>query len=333
LDELMPMHLIVGPTGHIRRTGPTLEKLRPDKPFAGRCFLEAFELRRPRGVACIDDLGRAAGTRLSLRMRDYKSVPLKGLAAPLARQNEILINLSFGIAAVEAVGMFELNSADFSPTDLTIEMLYLVEAKEAVMSESRDLNRRLQGAKIAAEEQAFTDTLTGLKNRRAMDMILQRYTANGAKFGLMHLDLDHFKEVNDTLGHAAGDLVLQQAAQIFVHETREADTVIRFGGDEFVLLFDRLTDMKKLTKIAKRILARLQEPIRYQGKPCRISGSIGITMSDDYPCPDPDQMLIDADMALYASKKAGRAQHTFVRDAGGIGQSAADVAAAPAGRG
>jgi predicted signal transduction protein with EAL and GGDEF domain len=66
----------------------------------------------------------------------------------------------------------------------------------------------------------------------------------------------------------------------------------------------------------------------YQDQACRISGSIGITISSDYEDPDAEQMLIDADTALYASKKAGRAQHTFVRDVGGVGQSAADLAAA-----
>lgn len=333
LCRLMPMHAIIGPTGHIRHAGPTLNKLRPDAGFAGTRFLEIFELRRPRRVSSVADLTVPGGTRLTLRLRDRPDLPLKGLAIPLPGGDGVLVNLSFGIAAVEAVGIFGLSSGDFPPTDLTIEMLYLVEAKEAVMGESRKLNLRLQGAKIAAEEQAYTDTLTGLKNRRAMDMILERYASCGERFSLMHLDLDFFKEVNDTLGHAAGDLVLQEAARVLVEETREEDTVVRFGGDEFVLLFHRLTDRDALGKVAMRILKRLQEPVLYQDQPCRISGSIGITMSDDYATPDPEQMLIDADMALYASKNAGRAQHTFVRDVGGVGQSAAAVAAtAPVGR-
>ena len=333
LDQLMPMHAILSPTGHILHCGPTLQKLRPKGGFAGIRFLEAFELRRPRNVTSVTGLLGAGGTRLNLRLRERLDVPLKGLAIPLPDGAGLLINLSFGIAAVEAVGIFDLSSGDFSPTDLTIEMLYLVEAKEAVMNESRNLNLRLQGAKIAAEEKAYSDGLTGLKNRRAMDTILARYRACDQKFALMHLDLDHFKEVNDTLGHAAGDLVLQHAARILTEETRAEDAVIRFGGDEFVLLLHNLTDPAILAKVAMRILTRLEEPVLYQDTPCRISGSIGITMSDDYSGLDPDQMLLDADMALYASKKAGRACHTFVRDVGGVGQSATAVAAAaPVGR-
>jgi len=312
LARLMPMHLIVSPTGHIRHTGPTLAKLIGDAGLSGARFLEVFELRRPRNVTCVEQLRAVAGTTLNLRMRKPPGTPLKGLAVNLPGGQGMLINLSFGIAAVDAVATFHLTSADFPATDLTVEMLYLVEAKQAVMDESHHLNLRLQSARNAAEEQAFTDTLTGLKNRRAMDDILQHYTACGESFGLMQVDLDYFKDVNDTLGHAAGDHVLQQVARILVEETRASDTIVRAGGDEFVLVFHRLTDPDRLGAIADRVLKRLETPIMFGQDPCRISASIGITVSDDYDPPTADQMLIDADMALYASKKAGRAQHTFV---------------------
>ncbi len=311
MGRLMPMHVIVRPTGHIVSAGPTLAKLLPDCPLEGRRFLELFQLRRPRDVTGYADLAAATATPLALRLRNCPDTAFRGLAVALPGQAGLLINLSFGIGAVEAVGRYRLTSADFPATDVTVEMLYLVEAKEAVMEESRSLNRRLQVARTAAEERAFTDTLTGLKNRRAMDHILDRYTRLGDSFSLMQVDLDFFKAVNDTLGHAAGDHVLQEVARILVEETRSDDTIVRAGGDEFVLIFHRLTDPDRLARIAGRILARLEEPIPFNGAPCRISASIGITVSDDYECPTADQMLIDADTALYASKKAGRARHTF----------------------
>ena len=321
LTLLMPMHAILSSTGHIIGQGSTLAKLSPEDGFIGSRFLERFELRRPRNVTRIAELGVVGGQLLNLRMRDHLDMPMKGIAIRLPGTSNILVNLSFGISVTEAVARFDLSSGDFSATDLTIEMLYLVEAKNAVMEETRNLNLRLQGAKIAAEEQAFTDTLTGLRNRRAMDMILNRYRDCGERFGLVHLDLDFFKQVNDTLGHAAGDHVLQAAAKILLDETRSEDTVIRCGGDEFVLIFHKLTDPEMLAGVARRILKRLEQPIMFDGTPCRISGSIGITISEDYKTPDPEQMLIDADIALYASKNAGRAQHTFARDAGVIASS------------
>jgi diguanylate cyclase (GGDEF)-like protein len=310
LRRLMPMSVLVAGTGHIAQVGPTLTKLRPGAVLEGARFLELFEFRRPRNVASMAALRALAGVNLALRFRDDPATSFKGQAADLGEAG-ILINLSLGIAAVDAVGRFHLTNADFAPTDLTVEMLYLVEAKEAVLNESRSLNRRLQGARIAAEEQAFTDTLTGLKNRRAMDTILDRYTAAGEEFGLMHLDLDYFKDVNDTLGHAAGDHVLQQVAKILVEETRAGDTVIRAGGDEFVLVFHDLTSAEALAAISDRLLKRLEQPILFGGAPCRISASIGIALSNDYVVPEAERMLGDADRALYASKNAGRARHTF----------------------
>jgi diguanylate cyclase (GGDEF)-like protein len=313
LSRLMPMHAIVSTTGHIEHTGQTLAKL-AQKGFIGLRFLEAFEMRRPRDITTINDLRSKTGQPLRLRMRQAPNVALNGLALPLPGHGGLLIDLSFGIGAVDAVGRFELTSGDFPPTDLTIEMLYLVEANAAVFAESRNLTMRLLGAKADAEEKAFTDTLTGLRNRRAMDAILKRYAECSDSFALMHLDLDFFKAVNDTLGHAAGDAVLREASRILNEETRVSDTVARVGGDEFVLILTQISNVETVERIGARILQQLEKPIKFGNNICRISGSIGVTLSEDYAQPDPEQMLIDADKALYASKHAGRARITLARN-------------------
>jgi diguanylate cyclase (GGDEF)-like protein len=221
------------------------------------------------------------------------------------------VNLSFGISIVDAVREYKLTAADFAATDLTVEMLYLVEAKSAAMDASKQLNQRLQLARDAAEQQALTDTLTGLKNRRAMDQELADVISQRTPFAMMHADLDYFKAVNDTLGHAAGDFVLQQVAEIMKNETRDADIVARVGGDEFVLLVKGTEDRFLLERIAQRIIKQLQVPMDFEGDSCRISGSIGIVVASDYIAPTADQMLVDADAALYAAKNAGRGQHLF----------------------
>ena len=319
LDRLMPMHLLLSETGHIRHAGPTLAKLFPGNDLVGRRFLEVLELRRPRSIDTLADLRRVGRVPLHLRFRDPPHTGFRGVAAPMSGSDGLLVNLSFGIAVADAVRDHHLTNADFAATDLTVEMLYLIEAKTAVMNESRNLNLRLQGARIAAEEQAFTDTLTGLKNRRAMDHILARLIGSGAWFALMQLDLDYFKAVNDTFGHAAGDHVLQVVARILVEETREADTAARVGGDEFVLVFDRLVDPDRLRGIAERIIERLEEPVRFEGQTCQISGSVGIVMSTLYGDPEVETMLADADAALYASKHKGRACVTFATEIEGWG--------------
>ncbi|PIE13563.1 MAG: GGDEF domain-containing protein [Rhodobacterales bacterium] len=311
LDSLCPMHVWVNVTGHITHVGPTLQKLRPDAPLAGQRFLEVFELRRPRTVTSMADLMASSGIKLHLRFRDTPQTDLKGILVPLPDDQGAVVNLSFGISILEGVRDYQLTSADFAATDLTIEMLYLVEAKSAAMEASRKLNLRLQGAMIAAEERSFTDTLTGLKNRRAMDHILDQLIEGGKPFALMHVDLDFFKAVNDTMGHAAGDHVLERVAEVMLDVTRSTDVVARVGGDEFVLLFEGVTDPEILQNLGARIIERLEEPIPFEGKTCRISASCGTTISTFYSKPDSKEMLADADLALYASKHKGRACHTF----------------------
>lgn len=311
LERLCPMFVLLDETGHIKNVGPTLKKLRPDQDMPGQRFLDLFELLRPRSVTTMPALLASAGAKLHLRFRDQPQTALKGLIVPLPGRQGAVVNLSFGISILDAVRDYALTSADFSGTDLAIELLYLVEAKSAAMEASRTLNLRLQGAMIAAEEQAFTDTLTGLKNRRAMDHILERLLKAGTPFALMHLDLDFFKSVNDTLGHAAGDHVLQQVARIMVEETRGDDTVARIGGDEFVLIFTLLQDRERLDSIARRLITRLEEPMPFGGDLCRISASIGTVLSSQVTQPDPGTLLQSADLALYAAKRAGRACHCF----------------------
>ena len=311
LRALCPMHVIVNATGHITCVGPTLAKLRPDQTFLGTRFLETFEMTRPRMVNCMADLLALKQTRVKLRFRDAPETALKGVMITLPGGAGAVVGLSFGISILDAVRDYQLTEADFAATDLAIELLYLVEAKTAAMEASRSLNLRLQGAKIAAEEQAFTDTLTGVKNRRALDHILSRLAGRKTPFSLMHLDLDLFKAVNDTYGHAAGDQVLQTAARIMVEQTRSEDTVARIGGDEFVLLFEGDRDAAKLAGIADRLIRRIEAPICFEGQECAVSASIGIARADCGTQSDPLSILHHADLALYCAKRAGRGRHRF----------------------
>lgn len=309
LETLCPMFLLLDDEGYIRQAGPTLRKLRPEKSMLGQSFLDIFELIRPRTVTTIPALLSMDGAKLHLRFRDEPRTALKGLVAPLPNEGGAVINLSFGISILDAVRDYALTSADFSGTDLAIELLYLVEAKSAAMEASRSLNLRLQGAMLAAEEQAYTDTLTGLKNRRAMDHMLGHLIATNSTFALMHLDLDFFKAVNDRLGHAAGDYVLQQAARIMVEETRGDDTVARVGGDEFVIIFKGLAGEDKLTMVADRLISRLKEPISFQAQKCQVSASIGTALSTHFDAPKAAEILHAADLALYQAKRDGRSCH------------------------
>lgn len=312
LDRVMPMHLCVDPAGRVTAAGPTLAKLFPNQPLIGQDLFALFDLRRTGPIVGIDAVVARLGQLLTLTQREG-AIALRGIALPLADGRGFLVNLSFGHAVLDAVRRYGLTNADFAPTDLTMELLYLVEANGAVRSELSALNARLEGAKSAAEEQALTDTLTGLRNRRAMDLALDHMLAGGMPFALLHLDLDYFKAVNDSFGHAAGDHVLRAAARALTGATRADDTVARVGGDEFVILLPGQTDRARLQAIADRIITRLQVPIGFEGQLCRISGSIGITTTQGYAVPTAEAMMADADAALYASKHAGRGRATIGR--------------------
>ncbi len=310
LTRLMPMHVVLASDGKILHFGDTVAKLFADTDLQKANFFELFKVRQPQNIKTVADIIATHGSKLHLELKNTQGTALKAVGIELLQGEDLLMDMSFGISVVDAIRDYNLTISDFAPTDLAVEMLYLLEAKSAAMNESRKLNTRLQGAKVAAEEQAFTDTLTGLKNRRAMDHVIERLLGAGEPFGLMQIDLDYFKAVNDNMGHAAGDYVLREVARILNDETRRDDLVARVGGDEFVLVLNRLTDIDKLNEIADRIIQRLEVPIPYQDHTCRISASIGTTVSDMYQCPDKDRMLGDADMALYASKDKGKACYT-----------------------
>jgi diguanylate cyclase (GGDEF)-like protein len=305
LSRLMPMHLCLSEDGYVTAIGSTLSRLIHGEAILGQRFFDAFQLRRPTGIGSMASLLARAGARLYINPGACPEMMLRGIAVPL-HGGGALINLSFGSALLNAVRDHAMTESDFAPTDLAVELLYLVEAKTAIMDELRHLNERLKGARQVAEENALTDTLTGLRNRRAMDSVLTELVSRQIPFGLMHVDLDYFKQVNDTLGHAAGDALLQHVAMVLMRATRAQDTVARVGGDEFVIIFHGLTETTTLMRIGSRLIESLTQPFDFDGQSCQISASIGITVSTLYCPPEPDRMLSDADQALYASKHAGR---------------------------
>lgn len=312
LNVICPMHAVLGLGGHIRQAGPTLHKLTPRR-LEGAHFLDVFEVYRPRAVVCMGQLLQTEGRKMRLRLRDGLRTQMNGVLVADGRGGAV-VNLSFGIHVVDAVRDYALTSTDFAPTDLAVEMLYLVEAKSAAMDASRSLNTRLQGAMVAAEERAFTDTLTGLRNRRALDTVLDRIRRSGEGFALMHIDLDFFKQVNDSLGHAAGDMVLRHVGRILTEITRKEDTAVRVGGDEFVIVLGRPVPPDILAEIAERIIRRIEEPLTHDGRVCTVSASIGIARSPGAG-DDPDALLGQADAALYDSKRGGRGRYSFYQAA------------------
>ena len=238
-----------------------------------------------------------SGQRLGLVLRHAPELPLRGAAVALPDGAGVMLDLSLGLSFARAVTAFGLTLSDFSPCDQTIELLYLHEANSATTALSQHLTARLQNAR--AEAQAMTDPLTGLANRRAMDGEVTRALADYSDdFGLMQIDLDLFKRVNDSLGHAAGDAVLERVGDVLRQHLRLGDMAARVGGDEFIVLFRDCAAPDDLGRIAKRLISACEVPISYRGQMCTISASIGIASVRAYgQRPSLDQLLADADTA------------------------------------
>lgn len=158
-------------------------------------------------------------------------------------------------------------------------------------------------------EQANYDALTGLANRKLLHDRLQQEikiaNRSNQSVALLFLDLDDFKDVNDTLGHHIGDMLLKEAARRLNDYVREVDTVARLGGDEFTVLMGGLDDFSSVERVASGILEELEKPFQIMDDTSYISTSIGITF---YPqdATDSDGLLRNADQAMYAAKHAGR---------------------------
>jgi diguanylate cyclase (GGDEF)-like protein len=306
LDRLMPLHAILTPEGNLAAAGPTLIKLFPAEHVLGKPFLGLFEARGTGWIADMAGLAAQAGQKLHLSPRSMAAgLRLRGVLVPLAGGG-FLVNLSFGIDVVRAVGLLQLTDMDFAPTDLAMELLYLAEANAAVRGEMRELSRRLVGARLQAQEEAQTDPLTGLRNRRACDSFLARLCRERAPFALMQIDLDHFKQVNDRLGHAAGDHVLKHMAQVLTAQARVMDCLARVGGDEFMVLLPGLVDATRLMAMGERIIAQVSQPIPFGEEFCHVSASIGFAIVHEGLGPDPAAALAEADIMLYAAKEGGR---------------------------
>ena len=310
LDVLMPMHVWADHDGRVVQAGPTLTKMARQGDLTGQPLFRILEFRRPARVAAVPALLALAGQRLGLVLRDAPDLPLRGALSTLSGGAGLILDISLGLSFARAVSEFGLTLNDFSPCDQTVELLYLHEANTSTMALSRHLSQRLEAARAEAEARALSDPLTGLANRRAMDAEIARCLDDPSQeFGLMHIDLDLFKQVNDTLGHAAGDAVLERVGAILRRQLRHTDIAGRVGGDEFLVLLRDSADRTEMEQVAARLIAAIEEPLPFQGHMCRVSASIGLASSTDYAQrPGLDRLLADTDAALYVAKRNGRGQ-------------------------
>ena len=158
------------------------------------------------------------------------------------------------------------------------------------------------------------DALTSLPNRAMFNDVLNLAIQNARRydrnFAVLFIDLDRFKNINDTLGHDAGDKLLQEMGTRLTQTVRASDVVARLGGDEFVLLVQEVAEPKQVAAVARKILSALVEPMSIQGQECRVTASIGICM---YPSEGRNEqsLMKNADIAMYRAKEDGKNNYKF----------------------
>jgi diguanylate cyclase (GGDEF)-like protein len=206
--------------------------------------------------------------------------------------------------------------------------------EERVERRTRELREQVaqrEQAEARLQHQVMHDPLTGLPNRvflrdRVAQAIARRDGDPGQGFALLYIDVDRFKQINDSLGHLVGDDVLREVARRLGSIVREPDVVARLSGDEFAILLERVAVPRRATHVAQRIIDALRRPISAGGRELHASASIGIAMGNgtrDYA--RTDEVLQDADIALYRAKECGRNRYVMFDE--GLRRAAHDTIA------
>lgn len=233
-------------------------------------------------------------------------------AAP-AQQREILACLLANGSVTEEEALLRTFDGEIFPVALSGSLLKSGGENRGIVWLAHDIRERKR-AEEEIRRLAFFDSLTGLPNRTLFvdrfNQAINMARRDQSVIALLLLDLDNFKEINESLGHAAGDRLLQAVALRLQEGIRRADTLARLGGDEFILLMPNAPDYRSICVVAQKLLGLMTLPFDLDGKEQFISTSIGVTI---YPTDgsDCDILLSHADLALYAAKGRGRNAFSF----------------------
>lgn len=230
------------------------------------------------------------GYEVCRRLKDdprTSPIPIVFLTARYKDQEEVIRGLDLGAN--------DYVTKPFNPDELS--------ARVAVMV-------RVRTAEDAMRHASYTDELTGLHNRRYLHQRLEEELHRASRYSLrlscIMLDIDHFKRINDSHGHAAGDYVLKEVASILRRHVRKSDLAIRYGGEEFMLiLFEN--DKNGALRVAERVRQDVEShEFSWRGSPLRLTASSGVAIFPDDGVTMPDELIARADSALYDAKTAGR---------------------------
>ncbi|GHU11924.1 hypothetical protein AGMMS50225_18570 [Betaproteobacteria bacterium] len=237
--------------------------------------------------------------------------------------NEMADTLNQNVARLEQE-IRERTHAESDLRDIRDNLEVIVKERTRELSEANlQLSTEIHVRREAEEKAQYLaghDPLTGLANRMLFNEHLQRSifqsTRSGKHGALLFFDLDHFKQINDTLGHAAGDALLVHMANVLKERVRKTDIAARLGGDEFAVIMNEMEQADRAAILADDILNMLRQPIMLEGHTIAVRTSIGIaTFQGEQNGKDPEEIIKNADMAMYLSKTEGGMRYKFFEQA------------------
>ena len=318
IDVVFPFHLVLDGELTIVQVGSSLRRIAPQ--VAPGCRLDdVLRVTSPRGPRTFAAFAKAARS-LFLLEAPGGSLTLRGQMLHDEEAGVVVFVGSPWITQLGAIGDQGLSLGDFAVAvaDSVVDYLLLLQTQAHALEQAKVLSSQLEDVASELSYQAHHDPLTRLPNRgRFAELLDAALNADGGlrrhAVGVLLMDLDGFKDVNDSLGHDVGDLVLQEVARRLRSALRVNDEVARLGGDEFVVLLPAIADVADAVVIAKRIGAELAAPFSVNGVMIRLAGSIGIATSPIGPV-DRKTLIKQADVAMYRAKRGGADWVVFDND-------------------
>jgi diguanylate cyclase (GGDEF)-like protein len=302
---------------HVTRRERHALELRKTYRLATDSANEGFYILKPQYDGCdtATDWLFADVNERGARFYGLPSERLIGKRLSSLYSGPVLQNMLDILHVAVAAGVYEDEYRVPRESPLKVKWLHrrFLKAENGVAMTLRDISETKQHEQELLRL-ANEDALTGLPNRhwlmRFLPLAMQRTSQNGGMLAILFLDLDEFKNVNDTLGHSAGDKLLKIVAQRVKSVLRPSDKIVRLGGDEFTVIVEQVTHRNAAAHVAERIAQALHAPLQLNGRRQSIRASIGISLFPDDGT-DPEILLKNADIAMYSAKSAGKGHYRF----------------------